>query len=417
MRVVVQIALALLVLSIGALGLWAMIEYRPVAEVREQVPVYPLVRAEQTVARTVHLDVESHGTVRPRTQIQLVSEVAGRVVWVSPSLWAGGFFDAGEELIKIEERDFELQVTAADAEVAQAKLALALEDAEAEAARGEWEKLQPGVAPSPLTVREPHLAQARTRVAAAEAMLAKAKLDLERATLRAPFAGRATRKNVDVGQYVGRGVVVAELYAVDFAEVRLPLPDEEIAFLDLRLDATTRGPDVTISTEFAGSTQQWTGYLSRVEGEIDPRTRMVHVVARVEDPYDRKEQRDGPPLAAGMFVAARIAGRALSDVIVIPRSAVRDGRRVLVVERSADDGGTDDELPLGRLRFRDVDVLRFERERALVRGGLRAGDILCVTPLAEVVDGMRVRYTFAQPDGQAAPELETEPIGSRREGR
>jgi multidrug efflux pump subunit AcrA (membrane-fusion protein) len=134
---------------------------------------------------------------------------------------------------------------------------------------------------------------------------------------------------------------------------------------------------VLLHAEFAGRAQTWRGRIVRTEGEIDPRTRVVHVVARVEQPYA-----EDPPLAVGLFVSAEILGRRVEDAFVVPRSALRDGRdgdEVLVV---------DDE---SRVRFHPVEVLRERRGEVVIGAGLEAGDRVLVSPLGTAVDGMSVR--------------------------
>ena len=226
----------------------------------------------------------------------------------------------------------------------------------------------------------------RLRVAQAElreanATLKRAQRDLARTQVLAPYDGRVRSEQVDVGQFVNRGESVAKVYAVDFAEVRLPIPDEELAYLDLPL--TQSGGElenpvtVTLRARFAGKQNEWQGEIVRTEGELDPRTRMVHVVARVAAPYAPHDGR--PPLAVGLFVEAEILGSQVEDVVVLPRSALRGASRVLVVD--ADD----------RLRFRDVEVLRVVRDQVFVRSGLARGERVCVSALEIALEGMRVR--------------------------
>jgi multidrug efflux pump subunit AcrA (membrane-fusion protein) len=188
---------------------------------------------------------------------------------------------------------------------------------------------------------------------------------------------------VDVGQFVNRGSAVATIYAVDYAEVRLPIPDEELAFLDLPLNARRYAAEsvvpVTLRARFGGKQSEWQGEVVRTEGELDPRTRMVNVVARVPAPYGSHNGR--PPLAVGLFVEAEILGLQAKNVVVLPRSALRSGDQVMLVD--AED----------RLRFRVVDVLRSARDQVLVRGGLEPGERVCVSPLESAIEGMRVRVS------------------------
>ena len=201
-------------------------------------------------------------------------------------------------------------------------------------------------------------------------------------------------KTADVGQFVTVGAPVARVYAVDAAEIRLPLPDAELAYLDLPLNyrgesGRVRGPRVTLRTTFAGRRHEWEGRIVRTEGEIDPRTRMVHVVAEVRDPYGRGADPMRPPLAAGMFVEAEIDGRTVQDVAVLPRAARRGADQVLIVDGE------------NRLRFRQVDLLRTTIDEVFVRSGLHTGERVILSPLEAVSDGMRVRVNTT--DRRPAP--------------
>lgn len=394
--------LPLLILLVAGAGAYLILLSRPQPEVRRPEVVPPLVRVVPVIKQDVELSVASQGTVEPRVESQLVPEVSGRVLRVSPAMVAGGFFREGEWLLEVDPFDYRQAITEQRARVAQARLRLAREEAEAEVARREWEDLGKGDEAQPLTLREPQLADARASVEAAEAVLERAQRDLERTTIRAPFDGRVRREQVDVGQYINRGSPVATIYAIDAAEVRLPLPDREIAFLDLRLDyrdetKADKGPEVILRSEFAGAVHEWSGYISRTEGEIDPKSRMVHVVASVNDPYGRQRSDRPLPLAVGMFVHAEIRGRTVRDVAVLPRAALRAGDRVWVVN--------DDHL-----RFRPVEVLRAERDVVLISAGLENGERVCISPMEAVTDGMRVRAEeFPDTDGIARGTAETIP--------
>lgn len=367
----------------------AQVETRP-----PEIPP-PLVRALTVEPGPVRLSVRTQGAVVPRTEMVLVPEVAGRVLEISPSLVAGGFFEEGEVLLSLDARDYELAAINARAEVARAELRLAQEEREAEIAREEWDEIGEGEASS-LVLREPQVADARAAVEAARAALERAELDLERTRIRAPFDGRVREKSVDVGQYVAPGSQLARLYAVDVAEVRLPIPDGDLAYLDLPLafhansDARNSGPEVILRARFAGEDREWRGRLVRTEGEIDPESRMVHVVAQVRDPYGRGSGTGGAPLVVGLFVEAEILGRHLEDMVLLPRSAVREDGRILVVDAE------------NRLRFREIDVLKTDEDRIVVRGGLDSGERVCLSALDSVVDGMNVRVIEEGGGGEEA---------------
>ena len=400
MRKLLKVLLPLVVLLAAGYGAKRMVDSRQDPEVRANPAPPPLVRVHDALAGEQTLQVMSQGTVMARTESKLLAQVSGRIEWVAPDFVAGGFFEKGDVLLRLDRRDHEFNVIRAEAAVARADRSVATEESEAAVALSEWETLGDGEA-GPLVLRVPQLAEARAEAAAARAALAQARLDLERTEVKAHFAGRVRQTDVDVGQFVNANTPLAELYAIDRVEVRLPVPDDELAHLDLPMafrgaSAGQLGPPVELATQFAGRRWTWTGRIVRVEGEIDARTRMVHLVAMVEDPYAPAEEAGRPPLAVGMFVTARIEGRHVRSVIAMPREALREGGRVIVV---------DDE---DRLRFRDVNVLRLESARVLIEGGLQSGDRVATSYLETAVEGMAVRVVReTTPDD----ELPIEPAG------
>ncbi len=381
MKTLFKIALPLAVLLLAVVGASGLVASRPPIETRRPEIPLPAVRLATVHPRTVTMTVKSQGTVEARTTSQLVPEVSGRVVSVSPSFRDGGFFSKGDVLLRVDSRDYEWAVTEARSRVAREELRLAQEKASAEVARREWRDIGQGDG-SPLALRELQVAEAAAALAAARSALEQAELDLERTNVRAPYDGRVLGKEVDVGQFVTRGSPVARLYAVDVAEVRLPVPNEELAFVDLplgrRQDARAPGPGVTLTADFAGRRHTWRGRVVRTDGRIDPKTRLVRVVAEVREPYGQRGAPDRPPLAVGMFVEAEIEGRGIDDVVVLPRVAMRDQSHVFVLD------GED------RLRSRPVTVLRAQGDTVYVSNGLRPGERVCVSPLEFAVEGMKV---------------------------
>ncbi len=368
-------------LASGVLGAIVLVETSPETPHVQPEPAVPLIRTIDTRARDVQIRVATHGTVEPRTESDLVSEVSGRVLWISPALVAGGFFEADEPLLRVEPHDYETAVERARAQLARA---------ESEASLTARDAVRQSELAKQSVASAARLDDARNRARAAaaalreaRAALAQAERDHSRTELRAPFAGRVRSVQVDVGQFVSRGTPLARLYAIDWAEVRLPIRDEDLAWIDVpqvgsEADDDPR-PPVILRARYAGAEREWRGHIERSEGEIDARSRMVHVVARVEDPYARRPGATHSPLPVGLFVDAEILGRTETGIFVLPRSALRTGDQVLVV---------DDE---DRLRFRDVTVLRRDQEDVLIRAGLATGERINVSALEAPVEGMRVR--------------------------
>jgi len=376
--------LPIIIIAIGLIGAVVMIKSRPKIQAKPVTFPAPLVRASIIKLQDFQLTVKSQGTVSPRTESELFSQVSGQVNEVSSQFAPGGFFEKGEVLVKVDPRDYELALSRWKAQVAQAELRMAQEEEEASIAQEEWKRLGKKEQANPLVMRKPQLAEAKASLEEAQASLKQAELNLQRTLIRAPFNGRVRSKKVDLGQYVSPGVALATIYAVDYAEVRLPVPDNEMGYLDCCLDYRSKNPatlniDATLKANYAGRDYRWSGKIVRVEGEIDPLSHMITLVARVENPYGRDQRSDRPPLAVGLFVEAEIKGKLVRDVSVIPRSALRGDDSVLVI---------DDE---NKLHFRTVAVLRKDSETVIINSGLEQGERICISPLEAVVEGMKVR--------------------------
>ena len=373
-RKVLKWILPLVVLLAGAGATAALIMSRQAPEQQQKPVLGPLVDVMTVEASDITVSVAGQGEVRASTRVDVLPEVSGRVVSMHRQLVSGGRIGAGQTLVQLDPRDYELAVESARASIASAETRLEQERAEAEAALIEWREVN-GDQPAPkLLIREPQIRQIEAEKAAAEAQLSKAELDLERTRLSVPFDAVVLNENVDRGQLVSQGRSVATLYGTDSVEVRVPLDDAELRWFALPQNG--RGPAVEVSADFAGERQAWAGELVRLEGEVDARTRMVHVVVEVDDPFESAGDR--PPLLPGTFVDVAIDGRELSNVKQIPRFALRQGGVVWVVEGDA-------------LRMREVEVLRRDREFVYVGAGLEAGDRVVTSSLDGVTDGMTVR--------------------------
>jgi membrane fusion protein, multidrug efflux system len=399
-----KIVIPILLVLAGLVLAFVVVKAKPEQERTTPETPPPLVEVEVVTVRleSVPLDVESQGTVEPPTESTLVSQVSGRIVSVASEMAPGGFFRKGQPLFRLDANDYRLAVSQAESQLAQARLQLAREQAEAEVAREEWRELGTG-RPSALALREPQLAQARAAVEAAEASVEQARLNLSRTVVNAPYDGRARSKAADVGQAVSPGTPLAEVFATEYAEVRLPVSQDQLAHLDLDLGASQEqtGPAVVLTGEIGGRPATWNARVVRTDGRIDPRTRMLGLFARVDDPFDREAGGNPVVLPMGMFVEAEIAGRQATRAAVIPRTALReegDEIEVLVV----DDGD--------KLRIRQVDVIARRGDRAIVGTGLADGDRLVVSPLDTPVDGMTVRVGGV---GERTPP----PVGERPEPR
>ena len=364
----------LVVVVLTALITSALVFNKPQPEVGEaainRIGVY-VERATRTEARA---EVTVYGEVRPRVQIDVISEVSGRVTSVSSRFIEGGSIGAGEALLTIEDRDYVVAVSEARARLAARRLELEQALADADVAK---KQLVGEANPSDLALKKPQIAQARAGVQAAELSVSRAESDLSRTKISLPFDARITETMVDEGQYVGAGRTVASVFSTDVAEVRLPLTDADIAALGVPIGyeaSEGAGLRVQLSTDVAGATRNWAGQLVRLDASLDPRTRSTFGTVEGANPFNIQ---DGDmPMAPGLFVAADIEGRTLTDVLAIPAAGLRAGGRVFIMN--------DDDL----LEIRSVVVAHATASVAYLSSGVNEGDRIIVSPIRNPVAGM-----------------------------
>jgi len=349
--------------------------------------------------RSLNFTVYSQGPVQPRTETTLVAEVAGQIVSVSTNFIAGGFFREGEVLLQIDPSDYETGLLRAQATLASREAQYADEKARSEQALKDWTNLGRDGQPSDLVLRKPQLAEASAGVLAAEAELKEAERNLQRTRIKVPYDGLVRSKQVDVGQYVGPGTVLGVTFAVDRAEIRLPLSSADLAFLNLpsatRLDERMRVP-VKLTTENDSSEATWNAEIVRTEGVVDQTSRVVYAVAEVVDPYGALGLSNQPELKMGTFVRAEIQGLRAENVVVLPRSVLRPDDTVLIANKRR------------LLEVRPVKVARAEPRLVYISGGIAEGEWVVTTSLDAPIPGTRLAISgeepAADPVGGSAPD-------------
>lgn len=370
---------AVVLLTAGASS-WAVFGLRPQPEppiVKAPLPEVSVLRVQP---QTLYLNVYSQGIVTPRDEIDLVSEVTGKVVKMHPSMVPGGFFKTGELLLTIDTRDYDYAISAAQAGIAEAKRVLIAEQAQVEQAHSEWQALGEGEA-SDLALRKPQLAEAHAKLQAAQADLALAQLNRSRCELRAPFAGRVLSKQAGVGQFLAAGATVARIYASDKAEVRLPISSEQLAFLNLPLNVLhaepSQWPKVTLAAEVGGRQHQWLGRIVRSEAAVSEDSGQWYLVAQVSDAFQPIANR--PPLLKGLYVHAEIEGIEQSGLYRLPRSAVSPMNTVKCVNAEQ------------KLDIRPVEWVRTDADSIVIKSGLNPGDRVIVSELPIAIAGTPVK--------------------------
>lgn len=369
---------------LGCLAI-AVLLIRTPTEVNESSPeIIPVsVRVAEVQLETVSLVVESQGKVQAARQVNLSAPVAGPVAWIAPALEAGGYVAAGDALVRIDSSDFETALARSEAGLQQARADAKL--AEADLARIRELADRSLASASQLQDVERQAEVARARQADASAAARQAELDLQRTEIRAPFDAIVQSRDVELGQYVNRAQAVAILFGADEVEVRVPLAIRQLGFLDIPLQArgeipAEQAPGVTLTGLYAGEERHWQGSLVRSEATIDPNSNTVQTIIRVRQPVaGNAGDKNAIPLPIGLYVQAEIEGKRVEDMIALPRSVIRNNNQVLVVDAE------------NTMHFRDVEIYRLEEERVLISGGLLPGELICISPIQAVVDGMSVR--------------------------
>lgn len=398
-KVITLVGTVGIIIGFGALVI-LMGSLRPKIEPKEVALAPPAVFFIKAEARQVTLDVIAQGEVRPRTDINLTAEVAGRIVKTSDEFVVGGAFEPGDLLVKIEDSDYRAALAGAKARMAQAEELLRREEAESDLAKKDYEALGRDGDASELTLRMPQLAQARAAYAAAKADYNAAELNLARTSIKAPFMGRVRERTAGVGQFISPGAPIGRIFSTDVAEIRLPLTDGDLAKLGLSLafieDAENPGPSVTLSGTFAGEFHEWKARIARTDGAIDPATRQISAIAVVDDPYGAGAD-EGAPLPMGLFVDARIEGKPIESAIVLPRSALYGRDTVYVIGADA------------AIEARTVTVVSADKDTITIAGGVFDGERVVTSPLRGAKDGDKVTPTdvTAIPGGDVDAETST----------
>ena len=362
------------------------------------------VDVQTMIAKDVPLTINSYGNVRPRTQSNLFPQVAGQIIYISPNFREGGFFDKGEVLVRIDQRDYRAEIDIAKANLYNADQKLSEENARVEQAKQDWQRLGNTESAPDLVLRKPQLNAAQAGVYSAKAALQKAELALERTQIVAPYQGRILTKDVDVGQVISSGTRLAEIYAVDYVEIRLPLKNKDLPYINLpelgrdNQQEQSDFPKATILSALVDE-QTWPGKIVRTEGAFDENSQQLFVVAQVDDPYGVNTSQ-GLPIKIGQYVSAEIAGKVIKNALVVPNRTIYQGSYTYIVEDN-------------KLVRKAIDIAWQNEIFALVKSGLNEQDLLVLTPLGQINSGTPVN--IASVDGIARKANKQRTKGKRKD--
>ncbi len=389
-----------LVILVTCVAVFAVLKgMRKPPEEKTAEVVAPLVKVEPIQFEAMQLTVASQGLVMPKFQTQLVAQVGGVVSYIAPEFVRGGFVKKGQILAQIEDADYQAYVLEAKAALISARAGLQQEEALGAVARDEWSRIK-NRTPTALSLREPQLAQEQARVKAAEAALARAEKNLERTRIRAPFHALVEAREVALGTFLNPGAAVGEVLSISEAEIRLPVADNQLQYLQ---DQGV-GTEVVLKGQLEGEPAEWVARIIRTEGVIDEQSRMAYLVAQVINPYGLAvpsesdavlNQETHHPLRYGSYVRAEIQGMALEKAALIPRHLVVEGKVPVL-------------SPDNKLQFKKVTTLRDQGAKVVVIDGVEHQDQLIVSALQYPVEGMALRLPAtektAPSGGQAADE-------------
>jgi len=372
-----RIVLPILILTVGVVGALLLMAMKKPPQKKDEIPKPLLVATEQVELSSLHYEIISQGTVKPKLDSMLVAEINGRVIEVSENFVAGGFFKRDEVMVRIDPSDYETAHKTAQANLARAEAALQEEKARAKVAEKEWQSFAQGNAPE-LYLRKPQLARELANVRSAQASLETAQRDLSRTVIRAPFDAMVKKKNTEIGQYVNRGANLGGLYGTQIAEIRLPLSDQELNYISMPKPNSKDVVAVQLSAVVAGKMRHWQGEIVRSEGVVDEKSRVSYAVVELQDPYALEQSNVYEPLVYGRFVRAKIKGRYVQNIAVLPRHSLTRDDQVLVVKDNI-------------LDIREVEVARLGEANVYISSGLQNGENYVTSVIPNPMMGMAVR--------------------------
>jgi len=389
------------IIGVAAGIIFLLFAFRP--EAKKQAIPETIVRVDviQASESSYPIVVNANGTIEAETRGDLVAQISGEIVEVSENFKTGGSFKKGDVLIQVDQRDFRANLSQSLASLSQAQASYSQEKANAKQAELDWKRLGNTTSAPPLVARKPQLAAAKAQLESAKAAYQTAQLNLSRTTLKAPYDGRMIERRAVLGQFVTVGTPVAEVFATDGVEVRLPISQNE--FNQLGLDSFTDASqsaeyDVVLSSAIGIQDYQWQAEITRTDSTFDINTRQIDIIAKVQDPFGKKSGQPG--LKIGQFVTARIQGRVIDDVFVIPNKSIREGSYVYVVRN-------------GLLEKQPINILWQDNQNALINDGVSDGELIVITSLNSTLAGARAKLseefeaTLNSGNSEALPVVDT----------
>lgn len=383
-----QIIIPIAILAAGIIALIGFSSMKKPPEEKAEIDNTPIVAVENIVVAPLTLEVSSYGVVKPKYETTIVAQVNGEIVELSDTFVRGGLVKKGQLLARIDPNDYDAALIDAQANMASARAALEKEVAQGKVAEREWKQIT-DTSPTELSLRKPQLAQELARVKSAQAAILRAKRNLQRTEIRAPYDAMINSRTIGLGSFVGVGSEIGKLLGTAIAEVRLPVADNQLQFLI----AQGQDAQVNLTGTFAGKEIQWQAAIARSEGVVDDKSRMSYLVAEIQDPYHLQNNtiENAMPLRFGSYVQAKILGVEINNASIVPRYLVVD-EQVAILDNES------------KLHYAEIDIVRHQGGNVIVANGLSDGDQLIVSALDYPVEGMKLALTSGEDDKQNAPD-------------
>lgn len=293
------------------------------------------------IARQIKQDkITAHGTVQPRWQTTLTSEVNGRVLNISEQLLEGARFEKGAPLINIENSQYKAALAKAESDLATTERQLLEEQKRAAIALENWQASGIEGEASELTLRIPQLKELKAAVASAKAEVQRTQYDLSQTKVKAPYTGVAIERMVNPGSTLQVGSEVAKIYDNRIYEISLALNNNQFA----RLPKQPIKTRVLISDTY--SEKYWQGIIIRLDQRFDEtnRWRNVHI-----------EITETEGLLPGQFVTVDIPGKTYKDTLSIPEKLIGSDGKIWFVDNN------------DYLQYFQADILFYDNENAIVK--------------------------------------------------
>lgn len=310
----------------------------------------------------VSVSITSEGIVKPHRKLSILAEVKGRIIEQSPNLDPGGILSEGEILLKLDPRDYVVDVEKNRANVEKAEFELILEKGKKLVAEKEWQLLDPslkqGGLGKDLALRIPHLREKEAALHAAQSSLEKSLVDLKRTLIRAPFNSLVLEEFVEKGQVILPQTKVAEVVSTDQFRIQVSVPYDQLYSIFPKMKNSKEKVPVKVIEDLGSNKKlERDGYILRLLGGVDPNGRLVQVLVVVEDPLNlENHQTNQFPLLLGAKVKVQFGSTEVTNAIKLPKSAIHEDDRIWLKNKE------------NKLDIKKVQIIKEDKDYVFIDG-------------------------------------------------